>query len=330
MDLASKVTVNTTLAAGVAGLVVSVLTLSIEHIWSVPSIVNGVLAGLVSITGPCAVVSAGASICIGVIGAVVYFSASRFLVRVKVDDPLDAWAVHGVCGAWGVLSVAIFANSHNIEYAGYNDKLINASRGQLFSNQLLAVVMIIIWVVFWIGLLFYGVSYFGYLRVSKNVEILGLDIAEHGGKAVDFKTSKVGVFAKDVRMRRRSSVEGSELEEEMRVQMAQNRKETQNKEQDFKPKLVNDQSITVGDRESVGTAGDRESGRESDVSDVDPTTLTSLQRVNSQSVGSKNKRASMKQENSSQSAPDQDHDSGVEIDYKVENMITNQPSAFKD
>ena len=214
MALASKVTVNTTLAAAIGGIVVCILTLSIEGIWSIPSVVNGVLAGLVSITGPCAVVEVGSSVAIGLLGGIAYFAASKFLIRMKVDDPLDAWAVHGICGVWGVLSVAFFAESEDIAFGGYNDKLINATRGELFGTQLIAVLMIIVWVVFWIGLLFFTLKSIERLRVSADIEKLGLDEAEHGGSAIDFKVAKVGTLAHNRKVRRKISVRGRHLDRE--------------------------------------------------------------------------------------------------------------------
>ena len=93
MDVASKIAVNTTLSGATAGLSSCLMTLLIENYFSVPSVVNGALAGLVSITASCAVVEAGASIAIGLAGAVFYFAGNKLLNRFKIDDPLSAWYV---------------------------------------------------------------------------------------------------------------------------------------------------------------------------------------------------------------------------------------------
>src|SRR4029077_7862861 len=76
---------------------------------------NGLLAGLVAITAPCAFVSPGAAAVIGSIAAILVVEAVLFIDRRGVDDPVGAVAVHGVNGVWGVLAVAIFANG---QYGG--------------------------------------------------------------------------------------------------------------------------------------------------------------------------------------------------------------------
>ena len=72
---------------------------------------NGMLAGLVAITAPCAFVSPAMAMVIGIIAGVLVIEAVFFIERkLKVDDPVGAIAVHGVCGSFGVLSVGLFAN----------------------------------------------------------------------------------------------------------------------------------------------------------------------------------------------------------------------------
>lgn len=79
-------------------------------VWDLIIAGNGALAGLVSITGPCAFVQPWAAFIIGIIGGFVYFVASKVNLHVlKVDDPLDAIAVHAGCGIWGLLANAAFA-----------------------------------------------------------------------------------------------------------------------------------------------------------------------------------------------------------------------------
>ncbi len=74
-------------------------------------ICNGLLAGLVAITAPCAFVSPGAAVAIGAIAGALVVLATVFIERVlKVDDPVGASAVHGVCGAWGIVALGLFAN----------------------------------------------------------------------------------------------------------------------------------------------------------------------------------------------------------------------------
>merc|ERR1712113_84240 len=68
----------------------------------------GILAGLVSITAGCNVVSPEGSVGIGVLGGLVYSGSSVALKRLRIDDPLDAFSVHGACGIWGVIAVGFF------------------------------------------------------------------------------------------------------------------------------------------------------------------------------------------------------------------------------
>jgi len=89
--------------------------------------VNGILAGLVSITGCCNAVQPWAAIIIGSIGSCIYSLSCRAGEYYKVDDPLEAFQVHGCCGAWGVLAYAIFAIDKGLIY-GHPDsfKLLGA------------------------------------------------------------------------------------------------------------------------------------------------------------------------------------------------------------
>merc|ERR1711988_1799651 len=69
---------------------------------------NSVLGGLVGITAGCSTVSAPGSIVIGILSAIVYHAASCMVRKLKIDDPLDAFAVHGVCGFWGCIATGLF------------------------------------------------------------------------------------------------------------------------------------------------------------------------------------------------------------------------------
>merc|ERR1719436_447064 len=99
---------NTTLSAAVAGIFVLILRFAIYKKYDIGGMCNGILAGLVSITAPCGNVETGSAVLIGIIGAFVYQGSSMLLQKLKVDDPIDAFAVHGACGAWGTLAAALF------------------------------------------------------------------------------------------------------------------------------------------------------------------------------------------------------------------------------
>ena len=144
---------------------------------------NGLLAGLVSVTGSCAIIDETAAMFIGFIGSGIFFGSSLAIEKFKIDDPLDAFPVHGCCGIWGMLSIGIFATHENIRNAGYNEHLIHASTGYRFSLQLFAVVLIAIWTIVHVIPVFWLLSKTNNLRVSLLLEESGLDWAEHGATA---------------------------------------------------------------------------------------------------------------------------------------------------
>lgn len=136
---------------------------------------NGALAGLVAITAPCDGVSPMASILIGMIaGALVVFSV-LFIDRIlKVDDPVGAVSVHGVCGLWGTLSCGLFNMESGLFYGGGLKQL---------GVQAMGAGAAFAWA-FGLGLvLFYGIKMTIGLRVSPEEELKGLDIGEHGMEA---------------------------------------------------------------------------------------------------------------------------------------------------
>merc|ERR1719230_1600963 len=115
--LGAIVAMNTTLAASVGGLIVLVLRLLVFKRYDIGGMCNGILAGLVSITAGCVNVDCGWAVFIGVVGGLVFQGASSLLKLLKVDDPIDAFAVHGACGIWGVLAAAIFDWGKGFDYA---------------------------------------------------------------------------------------------------------------------------------------------------------------------------------------------------------------------
>jgi Amt family ammonium transporter len=142
------------------------------------------LAGLVAITAPCAFVAPWAACVIGVIaGLLVVYSVWFFDHVAHVDDPCGAVSVHGVCGAWGVLAVGIFADG--TYGAGWNGVtgnvkgLIYGDGGQLLA-QIAHVFVGFVWAWGLTWLLFTGAKRFMQIRVSREVEIGGLDLPEFG------------------------------------------------------------------------------------------------------------------------------------------------------
>ena len=172
------IAVNTALAAG-GGAIAAMITIWIKS--GKPDVsmsLNGALAGLVAITAGCAFVSPGHSILIGLIaGVVVVFSVLFIDGVLKVDDPVGAISVHGVCGALGTVLVGIFANK---AYGGGMNGLLYGGGFKLLGVQLLGVGAVFVWTVLASGVLFFIVKKTVGLRVNKDEELKGLDIEEHG------------------------------------------------------------------------------------------------------------------------------------------------------
>lgn len=137
---------------------------------------NGTLAGLVGITAGCANVSPTSSIIIGLIAGTLVVFAVLFFDKIRIDDPVGAISVHGVCGAWGTLAAGLF----NME--GVTLKIVGV--------QMLGIAADFLWVFPTAFILFKIIEKTIGLRVSKEEEILGLDLTEHGGTAYpDFEVS---------------------------------------------------------------------------------------------------------------------------------------------
>ena len=136
---------------------------------------NGALAGLVSITAPCATVSGVGAIAIGLVGGALVVASVVFIDRVlKVDDPVGAVSVHGVCGAWGTLSCGLFNIDGGLLYGGGLAQLM---------TQGIGIAVAFVWA-FGTGMVLFNLikATIG-LRVTEDEEERGLDIGEHGMEA---------------------------------------------------------------------------------------------------------------------------------------------------
>ena len=167
----SFVFVTTTLAAAAGSLSAMIVSWILLKKPDLSMALNGVLAGLVGITAGADSIGMFASIIVGVIaGALVVFSIF-FFEKIKIDDPVGAISVHGVCGIWGTLAVGIFGGK----------SIVNQAVGALAVCATAFVASFI--------LALAVKAIFG-LRVSKEEEIEGLDIGEHGNEAYpDFTTA---------------------------------------------------------------------------------------------------------------------------------------------
>ena len=144
--------------------------------------INGCLAGLVAITGGCAYISILDSLLIGAVAGVVVVFAVVFFDRVKVDDPVGATSVHLCCGVLGTLCIGLFAQEGVTSLSTRNGLFYGGGAGLLLT-QLLGVVAVGAFVFAASALLWWALKKTMGIRVSREEEIAGLDIGEHGNRA---------------------------------------------------------------------------------------------------------------------------------------------------
>lgn len=139
---------------------------------------NASLAGLVAVTAGCDVVDALGSCLIGAISGILVVVAVEFIdIKLKVDDPVGAVAVHCVNGMWGTIAVGLFATtcSGNDSFKG----LFYGGGFSLLGKQLLGLVCVAAWTIVTMTIVFLIIKKTNGLRVSEDEEIKGLDATEH-------------------------------------------------------------------------------------------------------------------------------------------------------
>lgn len=182
----SFIAVNTALA-GAAGALGSLVYVWLKYKKPDASMVlNGALAGLVGITAGCAVVSPLSSVIIGFIsGIIVVISVDFIDKKLRIDDPVGAISVHGICGVFGTLAVGLFAQADYARISSF-DKINGLFFGGGFKQLLVQFIGSISSISFSFIImlaLFSAIKYSVGLRVSREEELKGLDITEHGMEA---------------------------------------------------------------------------------------------------------------------------------------------------
>ena len=173
----SLIAINTNLAAAAAAVTTTFISWILFGKPDLFFTMNGALAGLVSITASCAVVSPAAAIWIGVTGGFVIVLGEGLLRIIKVDDPCGAFPVHGLCGIWGTLTVGLWGREslgltrEGLFYGGGFEQLGIQALGAFASGLFVFLSM---------GLVFIAIKAVLGLRVDRMEEIRGLDMNEHG------------------------------------------------------------------------------------------------------------------------------------------------------
>lgn len=182
-----RVGANTTLAACAAGLSALFVGYAMSKKWDASFTTNGFLAGLVAITCPCYWVSPAGSIIVGIVAGAFVIAGIEVLEYLRIDDPIGAVPVHGLCGIWGTLSLGLFAcgkygvtgplaadNSaplRGLLYGGGSKLLLSQAIGSLIVTATTFSVAMVVML---------AVNATGTLRVSREGELYGLDLHEHG------------------------------------------------------------------------------------------------------------------------------------------------------
>ncbi|MCP5396662.1 MAG: ammonium transporter [Sphingomonadaceae bacterium] len=182
-DDASAAIINTHLAAAVASLVwILIEKLSVGKPTSV-GWATGAIAGLATITPAAGYVGPGASILMGLAGSVVcYFAIQLVKQKMKIDDSLDVFAVHGVGGMLGSMLLAVFI-AEGFGGVGYSE---GSSMGSQFAAQAIGVGAVALWSAVGTVILGLAISVVFPMRVSEDEEREGLDITSHGERAWEF------------------------------------------------------------------------------------------------------------------------------------------------
>ncbi len=140
---------------------------------------NGIIGGLVGITAGCAEISLAGSIMVGAISGFILVEGIHLLdAKLRIDDPVGAIAVHGLCGIWGTLAVGLFSTSSGLFYGNGLIQL---------GIQSVGVMAVVFWTTACLGTLLWVIKQVTSLRVSKEEEIAGLDFIEHGSNAYALK-----------------------------------------------------------------------------------------------------------------------------------------------
>ena len=176
-ELIGSVVVNTFLASAAGGISTMIYTHLRYGKIDITMVINGVLAGLVSITAGCNVVGPGAAIIIGLIAGILVDVAVLYVDKLKVDDPVGAIAVHGVNGLFGTIAVGLFATEGGLLFGGGTT---------LLTTQVLGVVVIAAFAFSLTYVTMFVLKTTLGIRISKEEEIAGIDESTFGVDAYNY------------------------------------------------------------------------------------------------------------------------------------------------
>ena len=189
-DGIGRVAWNTTIAAAGGGLVAVLFVYPRTKKWDVGMSINGFLGGLVAITAPCYWVSPTGALIIGGVAGILVPLGVDLLERLRIDDPIGAVPVHGVCGVWGTLSIGLLASgSYGIPTSAGADNstpieglFYGGGGGQLVAQLIgsLSCIVVVGGVAFALMFAIRSLPGSFNLRLARDEELEGIDIVEHG------------------------------------------------------------------------------------------------------------------------------------------------------
>lgn len=193
-----RVILNTNLGGAAGGAAASLISIWFFRRLNVVSLINGVVAGLVAVTGACHVLNPVLAILVGAIGAILSETAVLAIKKIGIDDAIGAFAVHGAAGIWGAIAFALFAPEADIVCSSRWMQLMVQLLGALIAGGLSYFVV-------YAGLKFLG--RFTRLRVKAGEELAGLNMVEHGAtnEVVDLLVSmsahrSTGDYSRDLKV----------------------------------------------------------------------------------------------------------------------------------
>ena len=173
-EVTTWIAITTTLSAAVGAFVAMLLSWIMFKKPDLSMALNGALAGLVGITANCDQVEIWSAATIGAVSGALVFAGILALDKLKIDDPVGAFPVHGLCGIWGGIATGIFGTALPV----IND--VELTRMQYIGVQVQSTLIICAWAFVTMFALFRLLKVLGLLRVSAEEEIEGLDLVEHG------------------------------------------------------------------------------------------------------------------------------------------------------
>merc|ERR1711907_290338 len=161
---------------------------------------NGILAGLVSVTAPCSNVESGSAVLIGLLGGFIFVGSSMLIKKLQIDDPVDAFSVHGACGIWGCLAAALFdfgsgTDKHHgwggFSATSYEEdgEVKYMTTGDAIGANLAEIIFVIVWSGGLSCIILLSLKMAGVLRVDEETENEGMDTECASPKAYNINSN---------------------------------------------------------------------------------------------------------------------------------------------